>query len=127
MSKNPAFVPLTLVVTLGLLAGACAPQPGGDAAPETASDVVLLPVADDPTVSFSVWFKVGSQDDPEGREGLAALTARLMAEGATAHRSYAEILDLLYPMAASYEVRVDVEQVTFSGRAHRDSAGIDSQ
>jgi zinc protease len=82
---------------------------------------VLLPVPADPTVSYSVAFRVGSQDDPPGKEGLASLTASLMAEGATRVHSYQQILALLFPMAATYDVRVDVEQVTFTGRTHEDN------
>ncbi len=84
------------------------------------NEPVLVPVPGDPTVSYKIAFQVGSEYDPEGKEGLAYLTAALMAEGATQDHGYAEILDLLFPMAASYSVRVDVEQTTFSGRVHRD-------
>lgn len=86
-----------------------------------ASKPVLLPVPDDPSVSIKVAFTLGAQDDPRGKEGLAFLTATLMAEGATAKRTYPEILRALFPMAASYSVRVDKELVTFSGRVHRDN------
>jgi zinc protease len=81
---------------------------------------VLLPVPSDPSVSIKIAFRVGSQDDPPGKEGLAALTAQMMAEGATRSHPYPEILSLLYPMATSYGVRVDKEVTTFSGRVHKD-------
>lgn len=82
---------------------------------------VLLPVAADPTVAIKIQFAVGAQNDPAGKEGLAFLTATVMAEGATASHSYPEILKLLYPMATSYSVRVDKERITFSGRVHKDN------
>jgi zinc protease len=82
---------------------------------------VLLRVADDPTVTLKVWFKVGSQNDPPGKEGLAHLTARLIAEGSTRSNSYEEILALLYPMAAGYSVTVDREMTVLSGRVHVDN------
>lgn len=82
---------------------------------------VLLPVPADPTVSYRIGFTVGAQDDPAGKEGLAFLTASLMAEGATRTHTYPEILALLYPMAAGYDVRVDKELTTFSGRVHKDN------
>jgi zinc protease len=66
-------------------------------------------------------FAVGTQDDPPGMEGLAALTANMIAEGATTENSWDEILAKLYPMASSYSVRVDKEMTTLSGRAHRDN------
>jgi zinc protease len=82
---------------------------------------VLLPVPADPTVSLLVWFDVGSQDDPPGKEGLAYLTGQLLADGATKQHSYEQILELLYPMAAGYQARVDREMTTLSGRTHRDN------
>ena len=99
---------------------ACAPK-SADEPPGAASDLVLLPVADDPTVSFSVCFQVGSQNDPPGKEGLAALTGSLLAEASTTANSYQEILEKLYPLASTYQVRVDKEMTTLTGRTHRDN------
>ncbi|UCG53435.1 MAG: insulinase family protein [Candidatus Latescibacterota bacterium] len=82
--------------------------------------VVFLP-ADDPTVSFRILFNVGSQNDPPGKEGLAALTATLITEGSTQKHSYEEILELLYPMAASIYDQVDKEMTVFIGRTHTDN------
>jgi zinc protease len=89
-------------------------------APEE-SAVVLMPVAADPTISFSVQFAVGSQDDPPGKEGLAYLTGEMLADAATESRSLDEILQALYPLAASYGMRVDRERSTLTGRVHRDN------
>ena len=85
------------------------------------TDVVRLPVAEDPTVSFRILFNVGSQNDPEGKEGLAALTATLVTEGSTTKHSYEQILALLYPMAASVSEQVDKEMTVFTGRTHLDN------
>jgi len=85
------------------------------------SHVVQLPVESDPTVSFRILFGVGSQDDPAGKEGLAALTAAMLAEGATRNNSYQQVLTLLYPLAASYDASTDVELTVISGRTHRDN------
>lgn len=95
------------------------PEAADKPAPVTAP-TVLLPVAHEPVVSFDLWFKVGSQDDPPGKEGLAALTGALISEGATRRRSYADILAALYPMAASYSVAVDREMTVARGRVHID-------
>lgn len=111
--------PLLFVLLLAVLV-ACAPKTADDA-PVAADGAVLLPVADDPTVSFSVWFRVGSQNDSPGKEGLAALTADLLVEGSTTANSYQQILEKLYPLASSYEVRVDKEMTTLTGRTHRDN------
>ncbi|MCA9038100.1 MAG: insulinase family protein [Planctomycetaceae bacterium] len=83
---------------------------------------VLMPVDKEPVVSLDLWFKVGSQDDPPGKEGLAALTGALISEGATRRRSYADILAALYPMAASYSAAVDREMTVVHGRVHAEKA-----
>lgn len=89
--------------------------------PKPAEPPVLMRQAVDPNVSFKLWFKVGSQDDPPGKEGLAALTAAMISEGATRSRAYEQILAALYPLAASYYTSVDKEMSVVSGRAHRDA------
>ncbi|MDH3283539.1 MAG: insulinase family protein [Acidobacteriota bacterium] len=109
-----AAVLISILSLMPLLLVACS-------APGSRSEAVLLPVQGDPTVSLAVWFDVGSQHDPPGKEGLAYLTGRLIAEGGTTERSYEQILDELYPMAASYDVRVDKEMTTITGRVHSDT------
>lgn len=83
--------------------------------------VVELPVKTDPTVSFRIWFQVGSQNDPAGKEGLAALTASMLVEAGTEANSYDQILEKLYPMAAGYSASVDKEMIVISGRVHKDN------
>ncbi len=85
---------------------------------------VLLPLAADPTVSFSVSFAAGSQDDPPGKEGLAGLTASMLGEAATRTNSYDEILEALYPLATGYDVSVDREMTALTGRVHRDKLEV---
>lgn len=116
MRTAPLAAPLAAVALLTACTGVRMTPPS----PALTRPPVLLPVAEDPIISFNISFPAGSQLDPPGKEGLAFLTASLMAEGATTRHSYAEILERLYPMAAGYQVRVDVEQVTFTGRVHRD-------
>ena len=82
---------------------------------------VRLPVSSDPTISFRIWFKVGSQNDPSGKEGLAAMTASMLSNGSTEQNSYDQILEKLYPMAAEYDVSVDKEMTVFTGRVHTDN------
>ncbi|MCI0586858.1 MAG: insulinase family protein [Planctomycetes bacterium] len=97
-----------------------APAPAVASAAPLAEPPVLLPVPEDPNVTFKVWFKAGSQDDPPGKEGLAALTADLISEGATERNAYDAILEKLYPMAASYGASVDREMTVVTGQVHRD-------
>ncbi len=97
-------------------AGAQPARPG----PITPS--VVLPANDEPAVSLAAWFQVGSGDDPVGKEGLAWLTAQMVARAATQDNAYDQILARLYPMAADYGITVDTEMTVLSGRAPRDKA-----
>lgn len=81
---------------------------------------VELPVPTDPTVSFRIMIKTGSQNDPAGKEGVAALTANLISDGSTTNNSYDAILKKLYPMAAGYGASVDKEITVVTGRVHKD-------
>ncbi|HTY58132.1 MAG TPA: pitrilysin family protein [Bacteroidota bacterium] len=82
---------------------------------------VLVPVKNDPTVCFRIWFKVGSQNDPAGKEGLAAITASMLTDGSTQKNSYEQILDKLYPLAAAYDATVSAEMTVVYGRVHKDN------
>jgi zinc protease len=84
-------------------------------------NLVLLPVENDPTVSFIIWFRVGAQNDPPGKAGLAAMTGSMLAEASTQKNSYEEILDKLYPLAASYDANTSVEMTVIRGRTHKDN------
>ncbi len=83
--------------------------------------LVLLEVPTDPTISFSLQFGAGSLHDPAGKEGLAYLTGALIAQGGTTENTFQDILGKLYPLASSYNIRVDKEMTTLSGRTHKDN------
>src|SRR5262245_43128250 len=87
---------------------------------ERAVKTVILPGKGTPFVSFRLAFEVGSADDPPGKEGLAALTAALIAEGGTKTHAYEEILRRLYPMAAGIGVQVERDMTVVQGTVHRD-------
>lgn len=87
-------------------------------------NLVLLPVKNDPTVSFKIWFKAGSENDPRGKEGLAYITARLISEGATINNSYEDILEKLFPLAAGYTSSPSMEMTVYSGRVHKDNLDV---
>jgi len=82
--------------------------------------MTLLPSKNSPIVYFRILFKVGSQDDPAGKEGLTALTAALLAQGGTRSLTYSEVLEALYPMAARIDYQADKEVVVVTGQCHRD-------
>jgi len=72
-----------------------------------------------------VWFRIqlltGSVDDPKGKEGLASLTAAMLAQGGSRKLSYDEIIEQFYPMATSFGWQVDKEMTTFVGSTHVDN------
>jgi zinc protease len=86
-----------------------------------ADNLILLPVKNDPTVSFRIWFKVGTQDDPVGKEGLANITASMLTDAATEKNGYEQILDKLFPLASNYDASTSMEMTVISGRTHKDN------
>lgn len=107
--------PLRLTIAAMIVASAAA-MTAADPPP-----VVELREPDSPFVAFNVWVRSGSAADPRGKEGLAALTAELVANGSTRQNSYDAILERLYPFAAGYGAQVDMEMSVFAGRVHRDN------
>jgi zinc protease len=84
-------------------------------------NVVELKVNNDPTICFRVWFKVGSQNDPQGKEGLASITASMLSDASTKKNTYEQILDKLYPLAATYSDATSTEMTIIHGRVHKDN------
>ena len=82
---------------------------------------VFLPSPGNPLVAIRLYFQLGAVDDPKGKEGLASLTADMIGQGGTKSRTYAEVLDALYPLAAGIRVTGDKESFVFSGTVHRDN------
>jgi len=74
-----------------------------------------------PTIAIRLIVKAGSQDDPQGKEGLAALTAAMISEGGTKELTYQQVLERLYPMAASVSSACRKEISLFAGEVHRDN------
>src|SRR5215467_1765501 len=99
-----------IVIALALLSTA-------SAAATTKISSVLLP-GSSPLVTFRILFTTGSAYDPPGKEGLASLTASMLAQGGTRSMSYDQIVQALYPMASSVNSQVDKEMTVFSGTAH---------
>jgi zinc protease len=74
-----------------------------------------------PLVTFRILFMTGSAADPEGKEGVAALTAAMLAGGGSRRMSYDQITDAFYPMATSFSYQIDKEMTVFSGTTHEDN------
>lgn len=84
------------------------------------ANAVLLPNRS-PLVSFRILFLTGSASDPKGAEGVASLTAAMLADGGSRARTYAQITEAMYPLATSFEWQVDKEMTVFSGTTHIDN------
>ncbi|MGB8951510.1 MAG: pitrilysin family protein [Candidatus Aminicenantales bacterium] len=81
----------------------------------------LIPVDGNPLVSFRILLKVGSANDPAGKEGLCQLTLSMLANGGTKSLTYKELTKNFYPMAARVDLSVDKEMSAFSGAIHIDN------
>ena len=76
-----------------------------------------------PQLTVKLLFKAGSAHDPNGKEGLAALTASMVAEAGSRQMRIDEINKAFYPMAASFAAQVDKEMTTFTASVHKDNWG----
>jgi zinc protease len=83
-------------------------------------DAVLVP-SQSPLVTFRLVFRAGAADDPPGKKGLANLCAHMLAQGGTRTKTYEELTDALFPMAATIEAQVDKQMTTLSATVHRDN------
>lgn len=83
-------------------------------------ETVALPNADSPLVALRLQFGVGSIHDPAGKEGLATLTSLMIGQAGTQKRSYTDLVDALYPMAAAVNTETDREVTVIGGTVHRD-------
>jgi zinc protease len=81
----------------------------------------LLPVEGNPLVSFRILLKVGSANDPVGKEGLCQLTLSMLANGGSKTLTFKEISKKFYPMAARVGRRVDKEMSVLTGQIHADN------
>src|SRR5689334_25362091 len=87
-------------------------------APVVSQTASVLQHGASPLITFRILFMTGAAFDPPGKEGLASLTAALLAQGGTRSLSYDQILETMYPIAASVNWQVDKEMTVFTGRAH---------
>ncbi|OZC02679.1 M16 family metallopeptidase [Rubricoccus marinus] len=82
---------------------------------------VLPQPSPSPLVSLRLQFASGAADDPEGKEGLAAITAQMITDAGSRTRYYSEIQQALFPLAAGIGAQVDKEVTTLAGTVHRDN------
>jgi zinc protease len=116
---------MVLSIALAAAGGLASRRSAAAASPSTPAASgprrVTLPSTHNPLVSIRLLFQVGAADDPAGKSGLAALTAAMLGEAGTQRRSWAEVLDALYPMAAHIHTYGDKDTYVFEGTVHRDN------
>src|SRR5258705_7711787 len=81
-------------------------------APSAQTASVLQP-GTSPLIVFRIMFTTGAAFDPAGKEGLASLTAAMLAEGGSRAMTYQQIVEAMYPMATSVEWQGDKEKTVF--------------
>jgi zinc protease len=74
-----------------------------------------------PLVTFRMVFTTGAAADPAEKPGLAYLTAMMVVNGGTREMTYRQVVDAMFPMAASLDAQVDKEMTTFAGQTHVDN------
>ena len=74
-----------------------------------------------PQINFKLLFTAGSAHDPKGKEGLAALTAAMVASAGSSERKIDEVTKALFPLAGSFTEQTDKEMTTFTGSIHKDN------
>lgn len=94
-------------------------EPARGERPPQKGDTIQLN-AQSPLVALRLVLASGTKDDPPGKEGLAALTARVLVEAGTKRFSYNEILEKLYPISADVKIHADKEVTVMTGNVHRD-------
>ncbi|HWR34994.1 MAG TPA: pitrilysin family protein [Clostridia bacterium] len=109
-------IALLLAGCLTAFAADAAPKPKPAPGPAT----VLLPTRS-PLITFRLLFNTGSASDPQGKEGLASLTAAMLSDAGSRTMTYAQINEAMYPMATSFNSQVDKEMSVFVGTTHSDN------
>jgi zinc protease len=105
---------------LAMLAPAAAMAPDDGAGP--AADVpFVVQRSASPQLDVKLLFSVGSADDPPGKQGLAALSAEMIAEAGSARMRFEEIQKALFPIAGSFTAQTDREMTSFEGAIHSDN------
>jgi zinc protease len=115
LSKDPMPESMALLPPLAKYQAAEGPAAPGPDIPWIAQKTAL------PRVEIKLLFTAGSADDPIGKEGLSALTARMIADAGSKDLPVDEIRKALFPIAASFDARVDKEMTAFTGVVHRDA------
>jgi zinc protease len=82
---------------------------------------VTRPSSSSPLVDVAFLVHTGAGFDPEGKKGLATLTAAMLADGGSEAKTIEEINAAMYPIASGFDAQVDKEMTRLSGQVHKDN------
>ena len=82
---------------------------------------VAKPSASSPLVTVSFLVHTGAAFDPEGKKGLAVLTASMLTDGGSKAKTIDEINAAMFPMATGFGAQVDKEMTRLAGQVHKDN------
>src|SRR3712207_1101008 len=97
------------LVTIFAALLASLPAAGAQIRMNTPKIASVLQPGTSPLVTFRLLFMTGSASDPAGKEGVASLTAAMLAEGGTRAMTYEQIVAQMYPMATGFGWQADKE------------------
>ncbi len=91
--------------------------------PDTATPVefVTSQSATSPLVDVAFVVHTGAGFDPDGKKGLAAMTAAMIADGGSEALTIEQINEAMYPIAAGFNAQIDKEMTRLSGQVHKDN------
>jgi zinc protease len=90
------------------------------AAPAHSIRVIERP-SESSLIDIAIRFPAGAAHDPDGKKGLAGLTASMLTQGGTAKRRFEDIQQAFYPIASGLSAQLDKETLILSGTVHRDN------
>jgi zinc protease len=82
---------------------------------------VARPSESAPLINVAFIVHAGAGFDPEGKKGLATLTAAMLTDAGSEARTIEEINAAMYPIAAGFKAQVDKEMTRLSGQVHKDN------
>jgi zinc protease len=120
---NENLVVTTLWKGPGLANGGASSLPAPAAAQQaTTAPLHLIPQKSVlPQIEIKLLFNAGSANDPAGKEGLAMLSADMIADAGSRSMTIDAIRKALYPMAGSFNAQVDKEMTTLTASIHKDN------
>ena len=84
-------------------------------------EFVTNPSSTSPLVDVAFLINTGAGFDPDGKKGLAALTAAMISDGGSEALSIEAINEAMYPIASGFGAQVDKEMTRLSGQVHKDN------